>query len=72
MNAIEIHDLHKGFEGFSLKDVSFSVPQGTVMGFVGENGAGKSTTIKCMLNLVKKNTAIYYFLIKIMSNMNNR
>ncbi|HAU32908.1 MAG TPA: ABC transporter, partial [Lysinibacillus sp.] len=54
MNAIEIHDLHKGFEGFSLKDVSFSVPQGTVMGFVGENGAGKSTTIKCMLNLVKK------------------
>lgn len=54
MNAIEIHDLHKGFEGFSLKDISFSVPQGTVMGFVGENGAGKSTTIKCMLNLLKK------------------
>lgn len=54
MNAIEIHDLHKGFEGFFLKDISFSVPQGTVMGFVGENGAGKSTTIKCMLNLLKK------------------
>ena len=54
MNAIEIHGLHKIFEGFSLKDVSFSVPQGTVMGFVGENGAGKSTTIKCMLNLLKK------------------
>lgn len=54
MNAIEIHDLHKGFEGFFLKDISFSVPQGTIMGFVGENGAGKSTTIKCMLNLLKK------------------
>lgn len=54
MNAIEIHDLHKGFEVFFLKDISFSVPQGTVMGFVGENGAGKSTTIKCMLNLIKK------------------
>ena len=54
MNAIEIHDLHKGFEGFFLKDISFFVPQGTVMGFVGENGAGKSTTIKCMLNLIKK------------------
>lgn len=54
MNAIEIHDLHKGFEGFFLKDISFSVLQGTVMGFVGENGAGKSTTIKCMLNLIKK------------------
>ena len=44
MNVIEVHDLQKSFEGFSLKDVSFSVPQGTVMGFVGENGAGKSTT----------------------------
>lgn len=41
MNAIEIHDLHKSFEEFSLNDVSFSVPQGTVMGFVGENGAEK-------------------------------
>lgn len=55
MNAIEIHDLHKTFVGFSLKNVSFSLPQGTVMGFVGENGAGKSTTIKCILNLLKKN-----------------
>ena len=54
MNAIEIHGLHKNFAGFSLKDVSFSLPQGTVMGFVGENGAGKSTTIKCILNLLKK------------------
>ncbi|MCL1695408.1 MULTISPECIES: ABC transporter ATP-binding protein [unclassified Lysinibacillus] len=54
MNAIEIHDLRKSFTGFSLNDVSFSVPQGTVMGFVGENGAGKSTTIKCILNLLKK------------------
>lgn len=54
MNAIEIHNLHKDFESFSLKDISFAVPQGTIMGFVGENGAGKSTTIKCMLNLLKK------------------
>ncbi|KOS69414.1 ABC transporter [Lysinibacillus contaminans] len=54
MNALEIHDLHKSFEGFALKNVSFSLPQGTVMGFVGENGAGKSTTIKCVLNLLKK------------------
>ncbi|MDD1501282.1 ABC transporter ATP-binding protein [Lysinibacillus sp. CNPSo 3705] len=54
MNAIEVYDLQKSFEGFALNDVSFSVPQGTVMGFVGENGAGKSTTIKCILNLLKK------------------
>lgn len=44
--ALEIHELQKGFEGFSLIGVSFSVPPGTVMGFVGENGAEKSTTIK--------------------------
>lgn len=72
MNAIEIHDLHKGFEGFSLKDISFSVPQGTVMGFVGENGAGKSTTIKCMLNLLKKNMAKFCYSVKILSNMSLR
>lgn len=72
MNAIEIHDLHKGFEGFFLKDISFSVPQGTVMGFVGENGAGKSTTIKCMLNLLKKENAKFCYLAKIMSNTNYR
>ncbi|MEG0448224.1 MAG: ABC transporter ATP-binding protein [Lysinibacillus sp.] len=54
MNAIEIHNLQKSFSDFSLKNISFSLPQGTVMGFVGENGAGKSTTIKCLLNLLKK------------------
>ncbi|GLC87346.1 ABC transporter ATP-binding protein [Lysinibacillus piscis] len=54
MNAIEVRHLHKSFEGFSLHDISFSVPEGTIMGFIGENGAGKSTTIKCILNLLKK------------------
>ncbi|MFJ5562169.1 ATP-binding cassette domain-containing protein [Lysinibacillus xylanilyticus] len=52
MNAIEVHDLQKSFEGFSLNDVSFSVPQGTVMGFVGENGAGKSTTNQLCLGII--------------------
>lgn len=72
MNAIEIHDLHKSFVGFSLKEVSFSVPQGTVMGFVGENGAGKSTTIKCLLNLLKKNMAKFCYLARMLSNMKLR
>ncbi|MEO4053471.1 ABC transporter ATP-binding protein [Solibacillus sp. CAU 1738] len=54
MNAIEIIQLTKRFDTFALKDVSFTLEQGTVMGFVGENGAGKSTTIKCILNLLKK------------------
>ncbi len=56
MNAIEVKNLSKRFDTFALKNVSFTVEQGTVMGFVGENGAGKSTTIKSILNLLKKDT----------------
>lgn len=40
--------------GFSLEDISFSLPYGSIMGFVGENGAGKSTTIGCILNTIKR------------------
>lgn len=53
MNAIEIHHLCKRFDRFSLEDVSFTVPAGSVMGLIGENGAGKSTTIKLMLGLLR-------------------
>lgn len=54
MNAIEINGLSKRFKEFSLEDVSFTLEKGTIMGFIGENGAGKSTTMKCILNLLKK------------------
>lgn len=53
-NAIEIQNLTKQYDGFLLKDVSFQVPKGSIMGFVGQNGAGKSTTMKAILNIVKK------------------
>lgn len=49
---ISIRALTKRYEKFTLDKVSFSVPAGAVVGFVGENGAGKSTTIKCLLGLV--------------------
>lgn len=52
--AIEIKDLNKEYKKFRLKDVSFNVEKGTIMGFIGENGAGKSTTIKAILNLIKR------------------
>lgn len=52
-NCIEIKGINKKYAQFELKDVSFSVPCGTVMGFIGENGAGKSTTIKAILGLMK-------------------
>lgn len=44
-NAIEICGLTKHYDGFTLDNVSFSVPVGSIMGFIGQNGAGKSTTI---------------------------
>ena len=50
-NAIEIHDLCKTYPGFSLKSISFTVPQGLCCGFVGPNGAGKSTTLRMLAGL---------------------
>ncbi|MBQ9745898.1 MAG: ABC transporter ATP-binding protein [Clostridia bacterium] len=54
MNALEIKDLRKNFPGFTLDGVSFTLPQGCIMGLVGENGAGKSTTIKLILDILHK------------------
>lgn len=53
MNAIEVIGLTKHYEGFSLNDVSFTLPTGCILGLAGENGAGKSTTIRCMLGAAK-------------------
>lgn len=53
-NALEITGLCKQYEGFALRNVSFTLPSGCVMGFIGENGAGKTTTIKAVLNLIHR------------------
>lgn len=52
-NAIEIKNLYKTYDDFTLKDVCLSVPVGSVMGLIGENGAGKSTLISSILNLTE-------------------
>ncbi len=49
MNALEIENLSKSFGGFSLQSLSLSVPMGSALGLIGENGAGKSTTISLIL-----------------------
>lgn len=50
--AIELTDLCKQYSKFQLEHVSFRLPMGYVMGFIGENGAGKTTVMKSMLHLI--------------------
>lgn len=52
MNALEIEGLRKSYPGFTLQDVSFTLRQGTIMGLIGKNGAGKTTILKSILNLI--------------------
>ena len=52
MNAIEIRGLEKRYPGFDLK-LDLTLPQGCILGLVGENGAGKSTTIKAILGMLR-------------------
>ncbi len=52
MNAIEIKNLTKSYNEFKLDNLNFNLPSGTIMGLVGENGAGKSTTIKLIMNAI--------------------
>ena len=54
MNALEIRDLTKHYTGFSLNHLNLTLPWGCIMGLVGENGAGKSTTIKLILNTISR------------------
>ena len=53
-NSILVRDLCKTFPGFTLDHVSFRVPKGRIVGFIGENGAGKSTTINLILDELKR------------------
>lgn len=52
MNPVEIRQLTKHYPGFTLDQITFDVQPGFVTGFVGANGSGKTTTIKCALGLV--------------------
>jgi ABC-type multidrug transport system ATPase subunit len=55
-NIIEVKELSKNFGQFkAVQNLSFSVPKGSVYGFLGQNGAGKSTTLRMLLSLIKPN-----------------
>lgn len=57
-NAIEICNLVKEFDDFKLGPINISIPKGTIVGYIGQNGAGKSTTIKLLLGLLNKDAGI--------------
>lgn len=52
--ALVVKNLTKKYKDFTLDNINFTLPSGCIMGFIGENGAGKSTTIKLILDLIKK------------------
>ena len=54
MNAIEISGLCKNYPGFSLENFSLNLPKGSILGLAGENGAGKSTIIKLIMNAERR------------------
>lgn len=54
MNALEVKGLTKSFRTFTLRDVTFTLPMGSALGLVGENGAGKSTTIALLMGLLPR------------------
>ncbi|MED3481520.1 ABC transporter ATP-binding protein [Bacillus toyonensis] len=65
MNAVlEVKNLNKAYENFSLKDVTFSLNQDCITGFIGTNGSGKTTTIKAILGLILKDSGNINFLEK--------
>ncbi len=60
--AIEIKNLCKQYPKFALQSVSFTLPMGYIMGFIGENGAGKTTVMKSMLHLVRPDSGMVLLL----------
>ena len=53
MNAIALNHICKSFGSFAIRDLTLEVPEGTICGLVGENGAGKSTTIRLLMNALR-------------------
>ena len=60
-NNIELQNVSKKYKDFELRNISFSVPQGCIVGLIGENGAGKTTTIKSILSITKSEGTIKVF-----------
>ncbi|HJJ16182.1 MAG TPA: ABC transporter ATP-binding protein [Clostridiaceae bacterium] len=60
--SLKVENLSKKYDDFLLDKVSFYVPKGNIVGFIGENGAGKSTTINTMLDIIERDSGDVYIL----------
>ena len=72
MNALNVNNLTKKYNGFALENISFSLPQGCILGLIGENGAGKSTTIRSILGAIKYDGSIEVLGQPISAKLKNR
>ena len=71
--VLEVKNLAKDYESFSLNDISFKVKKGNITGFLGINGSGKTTTIKSLAGLTLPTSGeIYFFGEKIDSKNESR
>jgi ABC-2 type transport system ATP-binding protein len=55
-NYLEVKNLSKSFDHFHLRNITFSLPKGYIMGLIGPNGSGKTTTIKLILNMLERSS----------------
>ena len=53
MELLEVKNLSKHYKSFDLKDISFTLPKGFIMGYVGANGSGKTTTLNLITGILK-------------------
>ena len=72
MNRVEIKNLNKKYSNFSLKNVTFSIPNGYVTGFIGKNGMGKTTTIKSIISLNHYDGSVIFSNTNLHENFDNQ
>ena len=60
MELLEVRNLSKHYRTFSLENINFTLPKGYIMGYVGQNGAGKSTTLNLITNICKCSSGEIY------------
>lgn len=61
MKRIEVKNLNKSYENFSINNLSFALEEGFITGFIGPNGSGKTTTIKAILNFIKTESGKIFY-----------